>query len=106
MEKKSVSRFAFFLAAAALSTFVWAAFDVEVTSVDVSGTQINVTLHNPTSTEETARVQVTVSEVGGGVETLQSATSTIAAGATQTVTLTASQAVVGITDDPQPLPGN
>jgi len=103
MEKKSVSRFAFVLAAAALSTFVSAALDLQVTDVSVSGAQISVTLHNPASVDETARVQVTVSEVGGGVETLQSASTTFAAGTTQAVTLTASHAIVGITEYPEPI---
>lgn len=104
MNKKSiVVRSAFVLAAAALSTLVFATLDLEVTGVDVSGTQISVTLHNPSQVAETAAVRVSVSEAGGGDETLQSAAVTISAGATQTVMLTAAHAIVGVDDGPEPI---
>ena len=106
MKKSIVFRSLAVLSAAAFTTFVSATLDIEVTSVSVSGTQITVGLHNPSAVSESAGVRVTVAESGGGTETLESATVTIAAGATQTVTITASHTIVGVSDDPEPFVGN
>ena len=103
MNKITITRSLFVLAATAFTTLVSATVDLEVTGVQVSGAQISVALHNPTSVDETAHLRVTVSVAGGGVETLESNIATFAAGTTQTVTLTASHPIVAITDDPQPV---
>jgi len=91
------------LAAAALTTLAWATSALEVTGVHVAGTQISVTLHNPSSVEESAAFRVTVSEAGGGQETLQSAAVTFVGGSTHTLTATAAHTIVGIIDEPEPI---
>lgn len=106
MGKSIAIRSAFVLAAAAFTTFVSATAGLEVSNVSVSGKQISVAVHNTLSVDEAARIQVTVGEAGGVIETLQSPVITFVAGNTKTVTLTASQTITGVIDDPEPLPGN
>jgi hypothetical protein len=76
---------------------------VEATVSNLIGPAISIDVHNPESTAQTIRVQIAVL-VAGGEEILTSANVVVGPGATSTVTLSASSAILAVGDDPQPLP--
>ncbi len=83
---------------------MWAsATDPQIVGASVSGNQVNVSLHNPDASPETARVQVSVVLADGSTRTLVTGNVTVDGGATTSVSLTASDAIVAIVEDPQPI---
>ena len=77
--------------------------DLEITSSGLSGNQISVTVHNPETSSETARIRASVRLSDQTTITLTSSNITFPADSITTVTLTAAHAVVEIIDDPQPI---
>ena len=76
---------------------------VDVETWSVVGSQVRVAVHNTDAGAKTVRVKVSVIVVGGAQQTLTSGEVTILAGSTVWVTLTASNPIVAIGDDPQPI---
>ena len=74
-----------------------------IVGTSVSGNQISVAIHNPSTSAETSRVQVVVNLGDGTTVTLVTGNITIDGGATTTVSLSASCSIVSITEDPQPI---
>lgn len=77
--------------------------DLEASLVGTNGNLASVSVHNPQSNAETARVQLTVAFSGGGSQTLTSSNFTLQAGGTKNVQLAASGTIGSITDGPTPI---
>jgi hypothetical protein len=77
--------------------------ETQVVGATLSGNQINVSLHNPDASPDTARVQVSVGLADGTIRTLVTGNVTVEGGGTTSVSLTASDAIVAIIEDPQPI---
>jgi len=75
----------------------------QIVGTSVSGNQISVALHNPDASPETARVQVSVFLADGTTRTLVTPNVTVDGGSTTSVSITASDAIVAIVEDPQPI---
>ncbi len=80
--------------------------DLQVSLSGTSGSTVTVSVNNPTSGAETARVQVTVLLDNGLPETLISHNFTVGGGATLSVVLSASRTVSSVIDDPFPIPSS
>ena len=78
--------------------------NLDVSASGFVSNAIVITIHNADSASETARVTVTVQLSGGVEQTLTSSNVTIEGGSTVSVVLLASQTIVGIGDDPDPIP--
>ena len=78
--------------------------DITVTAVQWTGTSITLSVHNPTASTESVRVRVTVNVTGGGTDTLTSDPLTLGSGETRTVVLDASDTILSVSDDPEPIP--
>jgi hypothetical protein len=77
--------------------------ETQIVGATVSGNQISVSLHNPDASPDTARVQVSVGLADGTIRTLVTGNVTLEGGGTTSVWLTASDAIVAIIEDPQPI---
>ena len=77
--------------------------DLEANLVGTNGNLATVSVHNPQSHAETARVQLEVSLSGGGSQTLTSSNFTLQAGGIKSVQLAASGPIGSITDGPTPI---
>jgi hypothetical protein len=69
-----------------------------------TGDHVTITVHNPSNLSVMACAQITVILDNGTSETILSPSFATAGHTTTAVTLTASRAIVGIGDDPQPVP--
>lgn len=76
--------------------------DLQASVSSWSGPTVNLAVHNPNSATETAHVRVSVRLDDNSISTLTSSTLTVSAGATTSVTLTASRPIVSIADNPEP----
>ena len=77
--------------------------DLQTVAATVEDQQIAVQVLNPTSTAESARVQVTVRVADGSTEVLTTAPVTVPGSSTSTVSVSATTTVVAIIEDPQPI---
>jgi hypothetical protein len=77
--------------------------DLQASLVGTSGSTVTVSVHNPQSQGESARVTISVSLSGGGTQTLTSPNFAIAAGATKQLHLSAAGPIASITDGPTPI---
>ena len=104
MRNASLAAILVILLAAATPSLATAG-DVQVTGSSVAGDQVSITLQNAGSSTQTARVEVSVQLVNGSTVTLLSSEVSVSAGGTAVVTVTASSAIAGLADDPQPIAG-
>lgn len=77
--------------------------DLQVATIGWSGPTITLSIHNPNPGTEVARVRVTVILSNNTTEVLTSPNVSVGGFATKTVSLTASQPIVGIYDGPEPI---
>ena len=77
--------------------------DLETVAATVEGDRVAVQVQNPTSTAETARIQVAVRVEDGSIEVLTIPTVTVQASSSAVVTASASAPIVAIIDDPEPI---
>lgn len=71
-------------------------------TVGWSGQTVTISVHNPNSVAVTGRVHITVLLADGTTATLTSSEFSAAAGGTLSISLSASQALAGIEDNPEP----
>ena len=76
--------------------------DLQATTAGVAVDQIVIQVDNPSTTAESAGIQVTVKVEGGSTEVLTIPTVTVEASSTVLVSARASAPIVQIIDDPQP----
>jgi hypothetical protein len=76
--------------------------DIQVAVAGFTDNHVTISVHNPNSSPETARVQLSVSYGDGTQQTLTTSNITVDGGATVTITLAGAHAIVGIGDDPEP----
>lgn len=77
--------------------------DLQTVGATVQDNQVTVQVHNPTTTTEAARIQVSVRVDDGSTEVLTVPTVTVDGSVTVSVTASASKTIVEILDDPQPI---
>ena len=83
---------------------LWASStEPQIVDASVSGNQISVSLHNPGASPETARVQVSVVLEDGTAQTLVTPNVRVDGGGTTSVLIAASDLIVAIVEDPQPI---
>ena len=78
--------------------------ELQLVTSGFTGNHVTITAHNPSNFSVMVCAQITVILDNGTSETLLSSSFSTAGHATTAVTLTASRAIVGIGDDPQPFP--
>jgi len=77
--------------------------DLQLVVTTVQNDQVTFQVDNPnTSTESAVRIQVSVRVADGSTELLTSSSVTVPGSSTATVTVSASETIVEILDDPQP----
>jgi hypothetical protein len=77
--------------------------DLQLVNATIANDQITFQVHNPNTSAESARIQVTVRFADNSTTTLTSSVVTVAGLATSTVTVSAPHTIVTVTDDPQPV---
>ena len=77
--------------------------DLQPVATAVVNNQITIQVDNPNTSAESARIQVAVRVADGATEVLTTSTVTVAGTATLSVTVSATQPIVGIIDDPDPI---
>jgi hypothetical protein len=78
--------------------------DVQVVGATVADTEITFHVENPNAAAQPVRVQVEVLVADGSTRVLTTGTVTVPAAGTATVSTSAGAAIVGIIDDPDPVP--
>lgn len=77
--------------------------NLDVATSGVAENSVSISIHNPDSDAETARITLSVELINGTEQTLTSSNVTVEGGATVSITLSAAHTIVAIGDDPEPI---
>jgi hypothetical protein len=77
--------------------------DLQLVSTTVENNQVAFQVGNPSTSAESARLQVSVRVADGSTEVLTTSTVTVPGSTTSIVTVSASTTIVQIIDDPEPI---
>jgi len=99
---RKIASFVFACSLFALTPVLAVNPSLQVTTSGSSGQSVTVSVHNPNPFAVTGCVHISVLLADGTLTTLTSAEFQAAAGATITLAVSASQAVAGIEDNPEP----
>lgn len=92
-----------FLLASAFQPLFADPSDLQVVATTVQSDQITFQVGNTNASAESAQIQVTVRVTGGSIEVLTTPTLTVPGSATSAVTVSASDTIIEIIDDPEPI---